>query len=208
MAKGKPAAKGKPTPKRVIHIPEGMVLVPATPCEYGCDGGKRLVRHKRTGELHGCRCPCTYKDLPLKVVLQPENAGCMLAAVATITGKTYAEIRHLVTMGHDFSTEGTHGAVTDEIFAHLGYAVQERFRYDPRLEAQRPRWPLAPWADVHLCQVQNLPDTGMHAVVLLRDGRVLDPWWGVVHGLHRYPRVSSMTAVYKVAVAEPPDIVG
>jgi hypothetical protein len=157
------------------------------------------VRHKVTGELHQVRCACTYEDLPLRLVYQAEKSGCVLAAVATATGLSYAEVRQYVDLSHDFTENGTYLSVAASILDRLGYAVQTRYRNDPRLGgAPRDPWPSEPWADVILCEVTNLPNRGQHAVVLLTDGRVLDPWWGVVQGLHRYPAVHSMTAVYRV----------
>lgn len=175
-----------------------------------CGGsGKRLTRHKVTAELHQVRCACTYDDLPLRLVYQPNKADCVLAAIATATGNTYADVRQYFDLSHDFTEKGTDFGAAASILDRLGFAVQLRYRTDPRLGyAPRDPWPCEPWADVHLCEVTNLPNAGQHAVVLLKDGRVLDPWWGVVQGLHRYPRVISMMAIHDVrprtaAPAEP-----
>lgn len=175
---------------------------PKPPCTYGCNDGKRLVRHSGTGEHHTTRCMCTYDDLPVQLVLQPEPKGCMIAAVATVVGKTYEEVLQLVDRSHDFTQEGTHQYVIEGVLEHLGWAVQVRQRWQGRLGGtHRDPWPCAPWADLHICQVRNLPDNAEHAVVLLRDGRVLDPWWGVVQGLHRYKSVSWIMACYNVSAA-------
>lgn len=91
---------------------------------------------------------------------------------------------------------------TVAMIVQIGYAVRRRYRHDARLKRFRDVWPCAPWADLHWCEVRNTRDSGQHAVVLLRDGRVLDPWWGVLQGLHRYPGVVSIAAVYPVEQRE------
>lgn len=204
MTTRKPKRKQKVGTDVVAASAPTPVEAPKEPCEYGCDeDGHRYVLHRKNNELHKTRCICRYTDLPYKLVLQKEHSGCMLAAVATITGRTYDEVRQYCTLEHDWSKDGTWTSVTDDLFAHFGYAVQEYSSYCPRLEAPRPEWPLKPWAPVHLCQVTNLTETGQHAVVLLPDGRVLDPWWGVVQGLHRYKRVVTITGVWKVSDPQP-----
>lgn len=169
------------------------------PCS-DCGGkGQRLIPHSGTRELHRVMCACQYDDLPLKLVYQADDSGCMIAAVATAVGKSYAEIRRLVNPGHDFSTNGIGIDAGVAILDRLGYAVMTRYGSDPRRGgAPRDPWPCAPWADVHICMVRNLSNTGTHVVVLLKDGRVLDPWWGVVQGLHRYDSVMSIMAIHRV----------
>ena len=180
------------------------IEVTAPPCPH-CVDGKRRVLNRGTGEYHGIRCHCQFEGLPLQLVIQPERAGCVLAAVATIVGKSYREVRQCVDLTHDFTEKGTYLNVAQALFDRFGFAYQTRYPYDPRLNTSRPEWPCEPWADAHLCEVVNLSETGQHAVVLLRDGCVLDPWWGVVQGLHRYSNVVSMTAVYRLpAPAEVP----
>jgi hypothetical protein len=173
---------------------------PVEGCVWCQGAGKRGVRHSGTGETHGAPCPCTY-ELPVAWVPQAESKGCMLAATAMLVGKTYKEIRALVTGAWDFTEAGTNIGVVHALLDQLGFAYQTRYQYDARLDLRRPEWPCAPWADRILCEVRNLSETGYHAVILLRDGRVLDPWWGVLQGLHRYSHVQSMTAVYPVPPA-------
>jgi len=167
-----------------------------------CVDGVRMVLHKGTGERHPMRCACQVTDLPVRLVYQPESCGCVLAAVATIVGKSYRDVRHRVGMDHDYTKQGSHMGIAYELLAEFGYAIQLRYRNNQRLNAPREEWPCSPWADLHIAEVRNLADTTMHAVVVLRDGRVLDPWWGVVDGLHRYPRVLNIAGVFRVAPAE------
>lgn len=145
-------------------------------------------------------CACTAKDLPVRFVYQPENSGCVVAALAMICGKTYFEMKQYFCAHKDFTVEGASRYEWQDALDAHGFAYQLRFEHQSRLNgAKRSVWPCAPWADLTLCEVMNTRGSGLHAVVLLRDGRVLDPWWGVLQGLHRYPSVTSMTAVYRVA---------
>jgi hypothetical protein len=164
-----------------------------------CKDTKYLMKiHRGINEFHEVPCKCQTPDFPLNGVYQPDSMGCMIAAVATIVGKTYMEVKQLVNVTHDFEKEGTTCHVTDDILDYYGYAVQRRGEYSPRLKQMRDKWPLQPWADVIMCEVRNTRDSGLHAVVLVKDGRVWDPHWGILQGLHRYPRVATMTAVYKI----------
>lgn len=162
--------------------------------------GERTMRilHRGTDEMHAVPCACCESDLPLTFVYQPEAMGCCIAAVAMIVGQPYFEVKQYLNVEHDLTTRGTNLGVVADLLDHYGFAVQTRYRHQPRLEGDRQVWPCEPWADVHFCEVINTRAAGQHAVVLLRDGRVLDPYWGVLQGLHRYPRVVSMTAVFKV----------
>jgi hypothetical protein len=68
------------------------------------------------------------------------------------------------------------------VLEHYGFAYQTRYHHLARLCRDRDVWPCEPWADLHFCEVINTRASGQHAIVLLRDGRVLDPWWGVLQG--------------------------
>ncbi|MGH9884847.1 MAG: hypothetical protein ACREBE_04935 [bacterium] len=162
----------------------------------------RLTPHRVTGERHRVACACTVGDLSLRLVYQRHKADCVVAALATAMGRTYDDVRHRIDLSHDFTVEGTSlEGVACSVLDHFGFAWQLRYRTTARLNyAERDPWPCAPWADAHICEVTNLPNCTRHAVVLLRDGRVLDPFWGVVQGLYRYPAVHSMLAVYPIAV--------
>lgn len=125
-----------------------------------------------------------------------------------IVRRSYFEVKQLLNVEHDLSCEGINRYEIDSIFDHYGFSIQRRFKHDNRLKRDRDLWPCAPWADFHWCEVINTRGSGQHAVVLLRDGRVLDPWWGVLQGLHRYPEIVSMAAVYPVpspAIVAQPD---
>lgn len=171
----------------------------ADSCLY-CVEGQRRVTHSATGEIHTMSCFCTVKDLPVKVVIQPEPSGCGLAALATVAGLTYEDVRSLIHIDRDFTKEGTFESELQSLFDRLGFAWQFRTAFEARLGTKRAQWPCAPWAPIHLSFVKNLSNNAYHFVVMLKDGRVIDPWWGVVQGLHRYPEVLSIYGMYRVGV--------
>jgi hypothetical protein len=190
---------------------EGGMSDEAKACTW-CNGtGRRVVRHAGTGEKHGMNCACQITDLPIGFVYQEEESGCGIAAVAMATRQSYRDVRRLLSMAKDLSDErfGVDVEQIDNLLDALGFAWQTRYLNEARLAMQRDPWPCAPWADVHLCHVRSLSDAGHHYVVMIRDGRVLDPWWGVIQGLHRYPSVHSIKAVYRVdpVVAATPEAV-
>jgi hypothetical protein len=174
-----------------------------------CDDGQfRLRKHWGTGELHKVRCQCYY-DLPLKFVYQEQPSGCFAATVAMLLGKSYFEVvRQYYNMSHDFTKQGSYLRQALEILdKHGGFSYQTRYKHYMPLSSQREDWPES-WADIILCEVRNMRDSGLHAVILLADGKVLDPHIGVIENVSLYPSVESMTAIYPLAKTEnKPDLV-
>lgn len=172
-------------------------------CDWCNDTGDRLVLNSTTKEKHKVWCHCK-QDLPLKLVIQPEKGGCGIAAVATAAGKTYKEVRQTFRMDRDFTQEGMYDYELYALIEYHGFAMAVRYKNDQRLNVEREEWPPKPFAPLHIAQVRNLPDNGWHFVVVLADGRVLDPWWGLVVGLHRYPQVGYVLGLYKIPPFEAP----
>jgi hypothetical protein len=130
-------------------------------------------------------------------VRQQEPYGCAIACCAMIRGVSYAEVRAVFgSPERGFTHDAWH-----EYLARHGFATQHLYRVDQLARAEREPWPLAPWADVHLCAVDAGHGMGSHLVVLLRDGTVLDPATDAARCLGDYPKVSYMAAVYAVGSA-------
>jgi len=108
----------------------------------------------------------------MRYVAQKEPNGCMVAAVAMVTGCTYDEIREICTAV--WGPRGISQPVAHDILAELGFATVTRYRYQPRLGRDRSDWPCAPFAGAHIAQV--LVAAGTHAVAMDEHGVVLDPW--------------------------------
>ena len=102
---------------------------------------------------------------------QLEDDGCLVACVAMVTGRPYADIRQLCAPSYN---EGIHEIIADDLLGELGYAVMRRYRHVPHLKRERAVWPCPPFAPVHICYVDAT--RGPHAVVMLRTGDIYDPW--------------------------------
>lgn len=168
-----------------------------------CSGTKKhFVTHLGTGDKHGMPCACQTLDLPIPFIYQPEDYGCGIAAIAMATRRDYKTVRRLLVMSEDLSGLDSSGGVNvgqvDDILDELGFAWRARYQNNHRLGAAREQWPCPPFAETHVCHVRSLSDSGNHFVCWLRDGRVLDPWWGVIGGLHRYPQVFSIKGLYRL----------
>lgn len=168
------------------------------PCADCADTGKKDVLHRGTLETHRITCPCKI-ELPIRFVFQPEKSGCGVAALAMVSGKTYREALQYFSMERDFTESGMHNHELEEALFALGFAIQTFTPAESRLGySKRAKWPMDPVSNMAICQVKNLRDALWHYVVLLKDGRVLDPAAGVIQGLHRYPEVCTLIAVYRV----------
>jgi hypothetical protein len=172
--------------------------VPKKPCADCSDTGKADILHRGTLETHRITCPCKI-ELPIRFVFQPEKSGCGVAALAMVSGKTYLEARQYFSLERDFTETGMGLHELDEALFVNGFAIQRFSKHEYRLGgSERAKWPMAPVSNMAICQVKNLRDSAWHFVVLLRDGRVLDPAFGVIQGLHRYPEVCNVVAIYRV----------
>lgn len=107
----------------------------------------------------------------IKYVAQLEPGGCLVACVAMVTGRTYAEIREMCV---DSYKDGIHEFIADNIIYDLGFAIVRRYKHRPRLKRDCDVWPCEPFAPAHFCIVHATQ--GPHAVVLNELGIVLDPW--------------------------------
>jgi hypothetical protein len=151
-------------------------------------------------------------------VRQEHRSGCALAALAMVTGQTYQYVhdylntrvgRHIEdspgkykwVIGVDAEEHGV--AIFDDGLFFLrdhGYAYQKRYRSPYTTGYEQPKhdpWPCEPWADVHIAVVAT---SASHALVLLKDGTVLDPMTPDPRRLSDYSTVESITAVYRVAI--------
>lgn len=124
---------------------------------------------------------------------QEDAYGCGVAAMAMLTGRTYAEVKASFT--NDFSGGGHSVFMWDQYLAEHGYGTARKYRY--LYGRERAVWPCEPFADVHLCLVHVVEGPG-HMVVLLRDGTVLDPLTPEPRRLSDYAGVSDIAAVVPI----------
>jgi hypothetical protein len=113
-----------------------------------------------------------------RYVAQPNGYGCAIACVAMIVGKTYDEMEAwLLAQGLARSRmeSGLYDMLWLEALARHGFAWEQRYQADPfHNECDRPMWPPDPFAPIHVCSTSVAG--GHHAVVMLGDGSVLDPF--------------------------------
>lgn len=112
----------------------------------------------------------------ISYVKQPNSYGCMVASVAMVVGRSYEQIERECAAACFRKPEcpGIGEIEAFELLHRYGFAIQRRFRFDPVTQTERPVWPCDPWAPIHIAQVHATQ--GPHAVVMLQDGKVLDPF--------------------------------
>jgi hypothetical protein len=170
-------------------------------CRY-CDGKQeRQVLHKGLNKEFTMICPCQITDLPIPYALQEDPSGCMLAAIAMVTETDYQTVR--AGFAESKVEHGIDHYEADQYLAERGWATARKFEtYQPPQDRfkneHRSEWPVEPFADRHICVVTNISNTGSHAVVLLADGRVMDPWWGIIKSISEYSRIYNIAAVTRI----------
>lgn len=127
-------------------------------------------------------------------VRQEDSDGCLIACMAMVCGTSYAAMRARIP---EFDNKGLTLFDFMEVLALDGYAAQHIYQWSRLTKKTREPWPLAPWANVHICGVNE----GRHGVVLLRDGTVLDPMCDQPRKWSDYPNVGYMTAIFAVSEA-------
>lgn len=113
----------------------------------------------------------TVPRAPLRYVAQEEPQGCAVACLAMILGCTYAEARARI---HVDTSKGITSTVYDGALVEAGFALARVYRHDPVRGVKREAWPPPPFAPIHIASTETAQ--GGHAVVMLVDGTVLDPW--------------------------------
>src|SRR5678815_1007995 len=111
-------------------------------------------------------------------VSQPNSYGCAIAYVAMIVGKTYDEMEAWFLeqgLARERMEAGIYDVIWREALDRHGFTHVQRYRCDPfRNRCDRSDWPPAPFAPTHICCADVA--AGSHAVVMLADGAVLDPF--------------------------------
>lgn len=129
-------------------------------------------------------------------IQQQDSRGCVIAALAMITGKTYEEVRDDITV---FIGSGLTSFEADQYLVEHGFAVARKYKHILYNKSDREIWPPEPWMDMHLCFVwPQKTGRGCHAVVMLKDGTVLDPDTSETKRLNDYYKVDNVTGVVKV----------
>lgn len=133
--------------------------------------------------------------MDMKYVAQEEPGGCLVAAIAMVTGLSYWRIRQMVEPSYQ---DGIHGVIANDVLAELGYAVMTRYRHRPHLKRDREIWPCPPFAPAHIVHLHAT--RGPHAVAMDAFGRVFDPWKVEREGLAHpdYQAIDYIEGVFRV----------
>lgn len=130
----------------------------------------------------------------IKYTAQRENMDCGVACLAMITGKTYDEVKAELKL--DIS-DGISEYVLDNYLADNGYAVARIHPFNAYQEKVRDKWPIEPFADMHLCIVET--GVGPHYVLMLTSWDVvLDPAIEGVVNIDEYEEILSIAGIAKV----------
>lgn len=137
------------------------------------------------------------------LVRQEDAWGCMIAAIAMVLGRSYTETKALLhpwffTREQEF--RGIGQTEMDSLLTEHGFAVARRFEHYHPACCHRTAWPPQPWGEIHIAEVAT---SMSHAVVMLADGRVLDPALGARASLSEYSRVFSVTAITRIRDSVP-----
>lgn len=108
---------------------------------------------------------------------QEDKNGCVVAALAMIVGKPYAEVKAGLPP-KDLSQSAFTAFTAESYLYEHGYTLQKKWKHICSADKDRYEWPIAPFAPVHYVQVVGAPTGNAHAVVMLENGDVLDPWAG------------------------------
>lgn len=169
----------------------------------------------KTEDLVATLVPPTHPRPSIRWVRQWHASGCGVAVLAMLTGRPYGEIVKRIAghdgSGHDgdWNAHGVTHLTLDRVLAEEGFWLQRHYAAwhadyeepvtDPapvRRAVPKPghTWPPEPWAPVHYASVQQ-PSGHGHFVVMLADGRVLDPLREGFYSLSDWPAVNQVTGL-------------
>jgi hypothetical protein len=139
-----------------------------------------------------------FKQYGLKYIYSLRENGCVISCLSMLLGQSFDDtVKDMEPYWwNEAADEGTDDDAWAQYLAAKGYAYQDIcYEYTPLDKLIEP-WPLKPFAPIHMCFVYAY---GPHAVILLNDGRVLDPNDETIKSLSEYHRVYRMVGLWKVS---------
>lgn len=134
--------------------------------------------------------------MSVSYVKQEDPNGCVVAAIAMIVGKSYAEVKSELAP-KDLSRASYTAFTAESYLYEHGYRLVKRWKHICFNETDRAEWPITPFAPIHYVSVQDGAGNA-HAVVLLENGEVLDPWTGPTpRNLRDYAQVNEIIGVWR-----------
>jgi hypothetical protein len=137
-------------------------------------------------------------EKPIKYVKATLTNSCVPACLAMVTGKT---LNRVVKEIHEYwenegRYEGVDDYIVDQYLSKNGYA-RVNHEYEPN-KLLIKKWPIKPYAPIHIVDVWSSNPPGMHAVIMLKDGTILDPSNKRIKDVSQYQRVFAITGIWKV----------
>ena len=139
------------------------------------------------------------RKLMVEWVRQEDEWGCFVAAMAMITGKTYAHVK--AETGDIYKNKSASYYAADQYLTQHGYAYARLWAFNQfaqdadKLNVPMTEWPPKPFAPVHLCLVTMSMG---HFVVMLADGTIFDPTVETEKHLTDYDRVNWVTGIWPI----------
>jgi hypothetical protein len=133
---------------------------------------------------------------------QNHKSGCMAAVLAMLLDVDYDTGAALLTDNkpdilHD---TGFSYFTLESVLVNHGFALARKYVTTQPGNKRREHWPVEPWADIHWCEVMAGSANGYaHAVVMLKDGSILDPITPEPKRLTDYVAVNFIAAVVKIS---------
>jgi len=128
---------------------------------------------------------------------QEHEYGCGIACLAMVCNSTYKQVKDWF-LKHNIDIEAKNGGSFFEWELYLsehGYSNTRRFKTINGIE--REEWPPKILGKINLCQVSTKSNRG-HAIVLLADGTILDPYSEYNMSLSDYKSVDNILSIYKI----------
>jgi hypothetical protein len=141
----------------------------------------------------------------IKYVSASLENSCVPACLAMILGKT---LRQVIKDLHEHWEDegkilGMGDEVVDQYLAGNGFAVQRIcHEYEPN-KLLVNKWPIKPFAPIHIVDVWSTNPAGMHAVVMNFEGKVYDPSNRKIKSINEYQRVFAISGIWEVTSAIP-----
>jgi hypothetical protein len=136
----------------------------------------------------------------IKYVSASLENSCVPACLAMILGKTLRQVikdlyEHWVDEGNKL---GMGDEVIDQYLAANGFAVQRIcHEYEPH-KLLIDKWPIKPFAPIHIVDVWSSNPAGMHAVVMNFEGKIYDPSNKKIKSIDEYQRVFAISGIWEV----------
>jgi hypothetical protein len=138
----------------------------------------------------------------MNYVRQKHTNGCAAACLAMVLGLDYDDVVALYgEPGHDWDKSGATHYFFLQTLSQL--RIPYCFMYYKYNNVRLDPWPPVLWADYNILMVQCNEGGGTHFILLTKDGKIWDPWYGEDRKLSDYHNIDfQMTAIQQKHIDE------